>query len=201
MERDQSLHTYPHLLALRNCKDRVLCGYRFEQIIREILPWDVRPPLALTGRHEQIDAFFVWNNIHFLVECKAKRQIKVGSHDWEDFELKVRSRDGSVVGLFCSLFALPDALYSAAEILNRQNLITIVIGGDIWEGLAKHGISLSDYLRYMLLHAKAKYLARPASLTDVRNWHYDRTTSAKRISNVLAPHSAYFLRRYKAPPA
>src|SRR5437867_1060727 len=104
---------YSDIIALRPLSERSSRGYRFEQALREILPWTRRPPLAVVGRRnsEQIDAFFEWNSWHFLVEAKAKKEpIGRGSHDWEDFDLKVRKRRGAIIGLFCSLYAVTDSV-------------------------------------------------------------------------------------------
>jgi hypothetical protein len=85
------------LLDLRSVTDDVERGFLFEQAIRELVPWDFPPPLAMRAKSEQLDAFYEWNSWHFLMEAKAKRKpITRGSSDWEDFELKVRRRRGPV---------------------------------------------------------------------------------------------------------
>jgi hypothetical protein len=134
--------TYEEIIALRDITDDQRRGYLFETAMREVMPWVTRPPLAVVGESEQLDAFFEWNSWHFVVESKAKRGIiKRGSHDWEDFELKVRKRRGSCIGLFCSLFPASDDLYAAAEQLNREGLCTLLLTGSFWEELAAHALA------------------------------------------------------------
>ena len=92
---------------LRAVTDDAQRGYKFEQIIRELLPWDIKPPVSMVGDSEQLDSIFVWKNQAFVVESKAKKKvITAGSHDWEDFELKIRRRNHTATGLFCSLFPI-----------------------------------------------------------------------------------------------
>src|SRR4051794_13649543 len=113
---------------MRSVNDAARRGYLFEAAIRELFPWSFRPPLAVIAESEQIDAFFEWNSWHFLVEAKAKAgAIQRGSHDWEDFALKLHNRNGQCIGLFCSLFPVADAVIDAAVDLNKRGVTTIVL--------------------------------------------------------------------------
>ena len=143
------------LLDLRFVKDDVGRGYLFEQALREIFPWDFKPPLAMRAPGEQIDAFYEWNSWHFLMEAKAKRGIiQRGSHDWEDFELKIRKRRGACIGLFVSLFEVSKGVLESAKELNEQGMTTIVLAGELWDKLSETHIPLTHLFRYLVLHAK-----------------------------------------------
>lgn len=184
------------LLDLRLVTDDVERGYLFEQGIREVVPWDFRPPLAMRARGEQLDAFYEWNSWHFLVESKAKRKaITRGSHDWEDFELKVRKRRGSCIGLYCSLFPISESAIDAARDLNTGGLPTIILGGEVWDELAISRVSMTDLMRYMVLHVKVTHAPCPPQLSKVQDWCYDRGRIEKEVQSLCRSISGPFLRR------
>lgn len=191
---------YQRILALRSLSSARERGIAFEQCLREALPWDYRPPVALLARSEQLDAFFEWNGWHFLVEAKAKKAaIRAGSHDWEDFELKVRKRHGACIGLFCSLYPVAAGVLTAAEELNRQGMCTIVIHGTLWDRLEETACALADVLRFMVLHARAQFIADPPDPTDIMAWGHELSSTKRKISAVLRSWSATFLRRHRHP--
>lgn len=91
---------YEQLIGLYDIDDKQRRGYLFEQLIREIQPWSYRPPISAVGNGEQLDAIYEWDGRIFIIEAKAKEaKIMQSSKEWEDFELKVRRRNKSVVGL------------------------------------------------------------------------------------------------------
>lgn len=193
-----SLAYYPQILKLLDDSDAQRRGYRFEQILREILPWDNRPPIAVSSKTEQMDVFFEWNSWHFLVEAKAKiNTITAGSHDWEDFALKMRNRTGQCIGLFCSAGPVNTEVLQEANILNRQGSTTIVIQQTCWIELSRLGIPLPDYLRYMVFTARAQQIATPKSFDSVRDWIYNRETAVTRMAPICQRQSSVFLRRHK----
>jgi hypothetical protein len=193
-----SINLYSQLIWLRKETNPQTRGYRFEQILRELLPWSFRPPIAVSAQYEQLDAFFEWNGWHFVVEAKAKReQIHPGSHDWEDFALKVSNRRGQCNGLFCSLFEVSPSIYDVAKIQNRNGLTTIVVAGSIWDQLLAHKLPFSDFLRYMVTRAKASFSSDPVDIATVSSWCYEVEATSQKISRFCQHISSTFLRRYK----
>jgi len=191
---------YQQILALRSESNAPQRGYKFEQIIREILPWSFRPPLATLSESEQLDAFFEWNSWHFLVESKAKETtIKRGDHDWEDFELKVRKRQGSCIGLFCSLYSVAETVEAAAVDLNRQGITTLVLHGDLWDKMADEQLPFDVLLRFMVLTARSKFTATPPEPSQIRSWVFDRERIATQLTAECRDQSGLFLRRHKHP--
>jgi hypothetical protein len=191
---------YEQILALRAIRDAPRRGWLFEQAIREVLPWDVRPPLSINAEAEQLDAFFEWNSWLFLVEAKAKEgQITRGSHDWEDFELKLRRRHGACIGLFCSLYPVPSALFDAATDLIKNNITTVILAGDFWDELASETLPLQDVLHHAVLNARARLIAVPPRLSDIRRWTYDKQQVSIKLERACGSYSALFLRRHKLP--
>jgi len=189
---------YTTILALRGETNAQRRGYLFEQAIREILPWSFRPPLAVNAETEQFDAFFEWNGWHFLVEMKAKEDpIRAGSHDWEDFELKILKRSGICIGLFFSLWNLNEKVYARASYLNEQRCTTIVIAGDTWEQLAANNLDLEEFIRYMVFYGRATFASQVPDLNKVRRWTLDRDAIMKQVGQLSQAHSATFLRRHK----
>jgi len=191
---------YESLLTLRNSADASARGYMFEQWLRESVPWDTRPPIALSIRHisEQLDAIFEWRGQQFLLEAKAKRDtILRGSRDWEDFELKIRRRQGGVIGLFCSLSSVAESVIQAAEQLNQQHFPAVVLAGDLWDDLSRNAFPLSDILRYMMLHVRADFRAVPPRVSRVRDWLYDRDATIAGVEQLCGRESALFLRRHE----
>jgi hypothetical protein len=189
---------YEQIVALRDLKDAAGRGYRFEQLMREIHPWSYRPPIVESTKHEQLDAFFEWNSWFFLIEAKAKADpIQRGSSDWEDFELKIRRRRGSCVGLFCCLNQVNKGVIEAAEELNREGMSTLILQGWLWDDLADNPIPFADVLRYMVSHARSVQKAEPPPIKEIANWLYDREQIRRSIQNQSLNKSATFLRRYK----
>jgi hypothetical protein len=191
---------YNSILLLRTDDDDPGRGYRFEQWLRESVPWDTRPPIAFSirGQGEQIDAVFEWRNHQYLLEAKAKRDvIRRGTKDWEDFELKVRKREGGAIGLYCSLGPVSESVIDAAVQLNQRGLPTIVLSGEIWDELQQHSFPLSDLLRYMVLHVRADFSATPPPISKVRAWLYERDATIASVERICQRQSAVFLRRHK----
>ena len=188
------------LIFLRQEQDDVRRGYRFEQMVREILPWDVRPPISATGPSEQFDAVFEWKSRHFIVEAKAKiKPIQRGSHDWEDFELKVRKRRGHCVGLFLSLFPVKEAVIDAANELCREGMAAIVIHGQAWDEIARERLLISEYVSYALANARIRLRSTVDRVDKIRD-HGERVQQAsERIHRACRKVSKYFLRSYADP--
>jgi hypothetical protein len=186
--------------VLREINDDQIRGYRFEQTVREVLPWSLRPPVAMSTKSEQFDAFFEFNSWHFLVECKAKRgKITPGSHDWEDFELKIRKRGGGCIGLFCTLNSLDSGIYDAADELNRCHHTTIIIAGSQWDDALAEGLSFGELLRFLVMQARSKRMTRAPSVIDIRNQLNDALSVEQRIRSILRRGSVTFLRRHRSP--
>ncbi len=193
---------YKEILELRKIVDNSTRGYKFEQAIRELLPWDRKPPiaLALPNVSEQLDAIFIWKNYPYLIECKAKSDtITPGSSDWEDFELKIRKRKNNVFGIFCSLGEVSEKVYANAEILNREGHSLFILAGDFWEELEKTGLPIIDLLEYMQLFGKIKFLPKPPNLNNIKSWFYDKESVNNKLSDIAKKYSSTFLRRYKLP--
>lgn len=193
-----SLAYYPQITALIEDADAQRRGYQFEHILREMLPWHNKPPISVSTRTEQLDAFFEWNSWHFLVEAKAKADaITAGSHDWEDFALKIRNRGGKCIGLFCSISEVRPEVINEAMLLNRQGMTTIVIHGDQWKQLTDGNIPFPEFLRYLVFIARAQHLPTPTSIDEARSWIFDRKIAAVRLGTKCQRYSAVFLRRHK----
>ncbi len=189
---------YKQISALTFENNKQARGYAFEQIMREVLPWDIRPPISAIGHSEQHDAYFSWQGRDFLVESKAKEdEIKAGSHDWEDFELKVRKRNGQAIGIFTSLFNVAPSVFERAQQASFAGYYLVVIDGPIWEELAKNRVPLTDYINYVLAHLKTGNLPRPKKISDVKAYFEDAVRSRKHLIETLSPVSGRFLRRFK----
>ncbi|AIY67581.1 NACHT domain-containing protein [Pseudoalteromonas piratica] len=190
--------SYKEILQLKQESDAPKRGYMFEQSLREILPWSYRPPITASTSSEQLDAFFEWNSWHFLVEAKAKKKvITAGSHDWEDFELKIRKRKGQCIGLFCSLYDVNDEVLRSAEMLNKEGFTTIVIAGAVWIKLFESNIRISDYIRYSVFQARSKFKPISDDLDKIKDWVFSRDEINLKIHAICTKESSVFLRRHK----
>lgn len=200
MEYDRSLQYYPEIAALAHMADDQARGYKFEQVVREFLPWTRRPPIAVRTATEQIDAFFEWNSWHFLVEAKSKLGVITGgSHDWEDYELKLRKRKGTCIGLFLSTGPVSKEVESTANMLCKEGMINLLIAGTDWQELEDTGLGLKDYINHAITTAKAQFLAHPKSIREVADALSWQEESARRLSTMCEHASAVFLRRHKGP--
>lgn len=194
------MNPYKEIVALRDNADDVDRGYKFEQIIREIQPWDRRPPVVASLPSEQLDGIFVWKEQAYLIESKAKKdRITPGSHDWEDFELKIRRRKNAVTGIFCSLFSVSDEIYPRAEDLNKEGHFVIVLAGEFWDDINSHQLPMKDLFEYMNLFGRVKFLSKPPEIKKILDWCYDKETTNRKISDLCKKNSATFLRRHKSP--
>ncbi|KAA0990904.1 NACHT domain-containing protein [Dyadobacter aurulentus] len=190
---------YLEILQLRDVQNDVERGYRFEQAIREIQPWDRKPPVTASLASEQLDGIFLWKEQAYLIESKAKKApITPGSHDWEDFELKIRRRKANVVGLFCSLFPVSKKVFIQAEQLNRDGHFVIILAGTFWEELNYYKLPIYDILDYMNLFGRTKFLTSPPPINVVVEWFYDKDRTQKKLSDLCKRNSSTFLRRFKA---
>jgi len=198
MSRDHEI--YGQIILLRAEEDAVRRGYRFEQLLREVNPWSHRPPVVQSTSHEQIDAFFEWNSWFFLLEAKAKSGIiQRGSHDWEDFELKVRRRRGASIGIFCSLGEVHERIIDAATELTREGMATLVFHDRFWDAIAEKPLPFSEVLRYMVSHARSINLVTPPDISEISEWAYNRELISHTVQNRCRSKSATFLRRNKLP--
>lgn len=193
---------YSHIPAIRNITDPSKRGYVFEQAVREILPWDHRPPLAVSAPNEsaQFDAVFVWNSWHFIVESKAVEQpITAGSRGWEDFELKVRQRQRGSIGLFCSLYSVAERVHDRAVSLNREGAHTLLFTDSFWDDLADGSITFADVLHYMVFYCKTTFVSTPPALEVIERWAHDKDAAHRAGVDICNQFSALFLRRHQLP--
>jgi Zn-finger protein len=173
-------------------------GYLFEQLIREIQPWSFKPPIVTTTKTEQLDGVYNWNGNTFLIECKAKEKVITGgSSDWEDFELKVQKRKGTIVGLFCSLYSVDDSVIEAATDLNKAGMTTIVLSDKFWGQLNEERIDFSIVLNYLVLYARARFKPDVSSVKTIKKWYYNKEENTERIYNLFINKSSTFLSRFR----
>ncbi|WP_428331550.1 NACHT domain-containing protein [Mucilaginibacter sp.] len=194
-----SLSLYQQITALKNEQNDVLRGRLFEQIIREIMPWDHRPPVVMSPESEQLDGVFVYQGSIFLIECKAvKAAVTPGSKEWEDFELKLRKRERqNIIGIFCSLFPVSQATIDQAELLNKFGIKTIIIAGDIWDKLDETNLYFQSFLDFLVLNCKIKFQPTVTSLKDAGKWVYDVRAIEEQFTSLTKKFSGPFLRRFK----
>jgi hypothetical protein len=190
---------YTEIIALRDDTNNIRRGYQFEQIIRELLPWDKKPPIASSLPSEQLDGIFLWNGQAYLVESKAKKgKITPGSHDWEDFENKIRRRKNNVTGLFCSLFPVREGIYERANILIAEGHLVIVLEGCFWNEIQKSNLHIKDLLSYMNFHIRIFCNSKPPEINKITEWCYNKDATQRKIFDYCTKNSATFLRRYKS---
>lgn len=189
---------YGQIIGLYHEKDRQKRGYAFEQLIREIQPWSSRPPISAKGDGEQLDGVYEWNGRIFIIEAKAKEgKIFQGSSDWEDFELKVRRRNKSVVGLFLSLYQVDKKIISQCEMMNKEGYSIFVIYGDTWSELYDNPISFELLLRYLMMKSRINYIATISNVMEVKKWYFHIEDIENKFKNICDKHSGRFLRRFK----
>ncbi|TSE08854.1 hypothetical protein C1D09_016820, partial [Mesorhizobium intechi] len=189
---------YRQIQNLINESDAQRRGYRFEQLIRETLPWNHRPPISSLGTSEQHDAYFVWEGRDYIVESKAKRgKIMRGSADWKDFELKVRKRHGQVSGIFASLYEVSSDIFEAVNDLSKQGMFVAIIDKEIWKALINTQLGLDRYIEYVMRSLKLRHAFDPSETSRIKEFFRDRTQSRAALLQKLRPISAQFLRRYK----
>lgn len=192
------INLYEQIISLYNEEDKQRRGYAFEQLVREIQPWSYKPPVSAIGIGEQLDGVYEWDGKIFIVEAKAKEgKIMQGSSDWEDFELKIRRRNKSVIGLFLSLYDLDENIVRQCEIMNREGYSIFVIYGDIWEKLYDNPISFELILKYLLINSRINNKATITSVEVVKKWFYHNDDIIRRYGDICVKSSSTFLRRYK----
>lgn len=189
---------YEQIVGLYKEEDKQKRGYLFEHLIREIQPWTCRPPISAVGIGEQLDGIYEWDGRVFIIESKAKEgKIMQGSSDWEDFELKVRRRNKSVVGLFLSLFEVDERIIMQCEMLNREGYSVFVLYGDIWNKLYSNPINFDLILKYLLIHSRVNNKATIYDVVEIKKWFFHVDDIIKRCSDICVKGSSKFLRRFK----
>lgn len=190
---------YFDILELKAVEDPQRRGYSFEHAVRELLPWDLRPPIAARARSEQFDAIFQWAGSQYIVEAKAKKgRIDLGSSDWEDFELKVRRRP-HCIGLFLSLFDVDQNIVSRAMNLNESGSTIVLIFGSTWDDLEEHHVDFQEYLRYLVFNARTNHRPDETNFHRYLAWANDTGIFLDRVNSSLKKFSAPFVRRYRHP--
>lgn len=194
-----SFELYSQIIALQHEVDNVKRGRNFEILIREIQPWDRRPPVVSSQDSEQLDGVFVFQNETYIIESKAvKKKITPGMPEWEDFELKLhRRRDKRVVGLFCCLFEVSKTIEKRVRDLNMNGMTTIVVSGRDWHELYDSKVSFESFLQYLKLSATVKNNGMLDSMDKALSWIYDGETINKNFKNNSWKISGWFLRRFK----
>lgn len=189
---------YEQLIGLYDIDDKQRRGYLFEQLIREIQPWSYRPPISAVGNGEQLDAIYEWDGRIFIIEAKAKEaKIMQSSKEWEDFELKVRRRNKSVVGLFLSLYDIDGNIITQCEMMNREGYSIFVLCEDIWRKLAADPINFELILKYLLIKSRVNNIATVTSVTDIKKWFFHHDEIIQRYRDICVKSSSVFLRRCK----
>jgi len=132
-------------------------------------------------------------------EAKAKEGvITQGSHDWEDFELKIRRRKGKgIIGVFCSLYPVHENVFEAGERLNQEGIHTIIFDGLFWDNIVKEYLPLKEVFDFMIPYIRIKYKAKPPKVKIIKDWCFDKTSINKDIRDKAFKGSASYLRRYK----
>lgn len=189
---------YEQIIGLYNEADKQKRGYAFEQLVREIQPWSYKPPLSAIGNGEQLDGVYEWDGRIFIIEAKAKEaKIMQGSSDWEDFELKIRRRNKSVVGLFLSLYDIDENIIRQCEVMNREGYSIFVLYGDIWGKLCDDPISFELILKYLLINSRINSKATVNNVVEIKKWFFHNDEIIKRYNDICVKSSSIFLRRFK----
>lgn len=191
------------ILNLRNETRDQRRGLLFEQYFRDLVPTDDNKPAqsVKTDEGEQFDAVWRWKNQIYIAECKAKKEpIRAASHDWEDFALKIRSRDKhSVIYVFCPLFPIHSSIHDKAKDLVKNGSFVIILEGQFWDDLYKSCLSITDVLDYMSFFGVARLSTTPPKLSVIEKWKYDITHISQEFTKISLHYSSEMHRRFKFP--
>ncbi len=189
---------YTQIISLYNEKNKQSRGYKFEHLIREIQPWSYKPPIIGVGNSEQLDGVYEWEGRIYIIEAKAKEgKILQGSSDWEDFELKIRRRNKSVVGLFLSLYEIDENIIRQCEMMNKEGYSVFALYGGLWKELYDNPIDFGLILRYLLLHSRISNKATISNVIEIKKWYFHNEEIIKKYKDICVKGSSVFLRRYK----
>lgn len=194
-----SQEIYNQILDLKSRTDAIDRGRDFEALMREIQPWDHRPPIVASPKSEQLDGVFIYKGETFIIESKAvSKKITPGMSEWEDFELKLRRRTAhGVIGMFCSLFEICDTVMERAKEMNMTGIRTIIIAGKTWDELSAADIHFPSFLDYLMLMCSLKNLPSVDSLKNAKSWIYDGKSINDSFTDNAKKISSTFLRRFK----
>ena len=183
----------------RKSLDKSERGYLFESLIREIQPWDKKPPIVMSAKSEQLDGVFEYQGMLFIIESKAvDKDITPGSKEWEDYELKLRSRNGhGVIGLFCCLNNVSQPLIDKANLLNEIGITNILIYGSNWEQIYNENFEFCHFLEFMILNARIRKIASVKNLSKARKWYFDKENIKNHFNTICGKQSSIFIRRFK----
>lgn len=189
---------YEDIIELYNESNSQMRGYKFESIVRELQPWTIKPPISAIGKSEQLDAVYEWEGRIWIVEAKAKTKIiSRSSHDWEDFELKIRNRNKASMGLYLSLYEVEEQVIKQCERLNEEGYNVFVLYGAIWKDLANNPIDFTYILKYLLIYSRIDFRTTIDNVNEVKKWFFQRDEILKKYNDICMKTSNEFLRRYK----
>jgi hypothetical protein len=188
---------YKQILDLKKSSDNVRKQSLFETIIREILPWSIRPPVFITDIDIDENFIYKWQDFTFLVDVQTSQEIQASTSSWIQLEQKLEKKSGSCIGLLLSLYPVNENVIEAAKQLNERKLNTIILHGQVWDELYEENLPFDKLIHYLIIHIRTNLIPIPPLISEVQNWFLERDTVFERINELSRNYSATFLRRHK----
>jgi len=190
---------YKQITSLQHERNEVSRSLYFEQLLREIIPWDHRPPVIHDPLTQPGGGLFSYQGISYQIGTVAgKATVTVETPEWIEFEQRLRKRDrDDIAGLFCCLYDVAPEVINAAKRLNKEGIPALIIFGGIWEKLMEADLFFPVVLDFLRLNSRTTTDPSIDSIEQVSKWIRDTTLINERLQNTAKKLSAPFLRRFK----
>ncbi len=189
---------YRQIIDLQQERNNTERERYFEQLIREIMDWDTRPPVFTNTKQSAARPFNHAGNYYLVGMTASKIEFAPGVREWDDFEQQLRKKENEdAIGVFFSLFPISVAAMSAVKALNLADINTIVVSGSDWFNLFDYGIYFPTFLEILTLNSKIGKSDETISYEQISRSIEDNRMIEERYSSLTKRLSAPFLRRFK----
>jgi len=190
---------YAQIVSLKHERNEVSRSRYFDQLLREILPWDQRPPVIYDPSGHAASGLFAYQGYYYQITAIAdKVTVTLEQSEWADFENRLRKREREdIAGLFCCLFEVSPEIITAAQQLNKDGIATMILSGSVWESLNEADIYFPAFLDFLRLNSRNTADPSVDSMEKVSRWITDTKLINDRFQHTAKKLSAPFLRRFK----
>ncbi|MEU5537141.1 hypothetical protein [Streptomyces sp. NPDC020362] len=192
---------YTAFEVLVQLDNELLRRHLLDQQIRELVPWDHRPP-AVDDPQELLPfarSYQRRGRVWRVACCASPGRIDTTSSDWTRFREDLETDYRGEIGLFVTLGEVSPAVVAEAAELNRKSMHSLLLARPTWCDLAKDPIGMDDFLDYAVQRAKSHSTPVPLSVKATRQWIAQRCTAEQLVGDSCQQASAVFLRRHQLP--
>lgn len=190
---------FKNILEIRNLETEFERRVRFEQSIREVETWDLKPSIIQT-KDEQSSLIYRYANNNYYFEFSGNDNItSYQSKEWQGFIKNIKTLKDSITCIFLTLGSIEIDVYKDANQLNSEGKVVGIIDFDDWEGLSKSRIKFIWFLEYLMNHCKLYQLSKLSNIKEALGRIEKIQIAEGQLKEITQLQSSIFLRRFKHP--